>query len=192
MNIRFVLSLLILSTFSLVSCTNQDDNHKTSDNQRVESEEVATSITITIPLQDSKGKQMAMANLTQKQDGVHINVTSSSLPTGEHGFHFHEIGKCEGPDFTSAGDHFNPMNQQHGHQDDPQSHAGDLPNIRSNEEKMTNETIIAKHVSLLPGKKNTLLDEDGSALIIHEQPDDYTTQPSGNAGARMACGSISS
>ena len=117
--------------------------------------------------------------------GVLIDANLSAVPPGYHGFHIHEVGKCEPPDFKSAGGHFNPEEDRHGLMTDAGPHAGDLPNIHVPENGKLRIEMLHQLVSL-----QGLLDDDGSAIVIHEGPDDYVTDPTGNAGARIACGVI--
>lgn len=146
---------------------------------------------VTIDLNNADGKKVGTAKLKQTEEGVAINVEASELPPGEHGFHIHETGKCDAPDFKSAGGHFNPTNASHGmnHEDGP--HAGDLASLNVEADGTVKAEMIAEQVTLESGKDNSLLDEDGSALVIHEKADDGKSQPAGDAGARIACGVIS-
>lgn len=139
---------------------------------------------------DTKGAEIGTAVLTQKGDAVHIHLEAKNLTPGEHGIHFHENGKCEPPDFTSAGAHFNPQGKQHGFNNPKGFHAGDLPNITVKADGTVNEDLESKVVTLKKGVPNSLLKEGGTSLMIHEKADDYVTDPSGNSGARIACGVI--
>src|SRR5690606_25253705 len=109
---------------------------------------------------------------------------------GLHGFHFHEKGICEAPDFESAGGHFNPTGASHGldHEDGP--HAGDLPNLEVGPDGTVKEEFFVENLTLLAGEENSLYQEGGTSLIIHAEADDGTTQPSGNSGDRIACGVV--
>src|SRR5690606_15593276 len=107
----------------------------------------------------------------------------------EHGFHFHQTGQCEAPGFDSAGEHFNPTNASHGTAHPQGPHAGDIPNI-TGASGATHVDQTNSMVTLAEGAANSLFDADGTALVVHADPDDYETQPSGNAGARIACGVI--
>ena len=119
-----------------------------------------------------------------------IKVNAKDLPEGPHGFHFHEVGNCEVPDFESAGGHFNPTEADHGLEQDNGPHAGDLPNLEVGEDGIVDEEFVAEHVTLKTGEVNSLLQEGGTALVIHAEADDGTTQPSGNSGDRIVCGVI--
>ncbi|MED5018657.1 superoxide dismutase family protein [Paenibacillus chibensis] len=139
---------------------------------------------------DSKGVQVGTAVLTQKKDSVLIHVEAKNLPPGEHGIHFHETGKCDPPDFTTAGAHFNPQGKQHGFKNPKGFHAGDLLNIHVKADGTVDADLESKTVTLQKGAANSLLKEGGTSLMIHEKADDYVTDPSGNSGARIACSVI--
>jgi Cu-Zn family superoxide dismutase len=145
---------------------------------------------IQIPIHNAQGQQIGSAKLTQLPDGVKINVSVTGLAPGQHGIHFHENGICEGPSFESAGAHFNPTGRHHGLNNPEGPHAGDLPNLQADGQGSANVEWISKAVTLEPGKPNSLLKPGGTALIIHENPDDQVSDPSGNSGARIACGAI--
>jgi Cu-Zn family superoxide dismutase len=106
-----------------------------------------------------------------------------------HGIHFHAVGRCDPPDFMSAGDHFNPTNRQHGQRNPQGPHAGDLPNLTVEANGTATYQATNALVTLGPGA-NSLLDADGSALVIHADPDDDVTDPAGNSGGRIACAVI--
>jgi Cu-Zn family superoxide dismutase len=140
-------------------------------------------------LKDAGGKDVGSAELTQTPAGVLMKLSLTGLPPGELGFHVHAVGKCE-PPFESAGAHFNPGNQHHGMMAG-EGHAGDMPNLhipRTGGDFSVE--LINAAVTLEKGKPNSLLDADGSSLVIHATKDDYRTDPSGNSGGRIACGVI--
>lgn len=114
-----------------------------------------------------------------------LRVKISGLPVGVHGIHIHTVGKCEGPAFTTAGGHLNPSGHQHGKDNPAGSHLGDLPNItvdgHGNGELAQALTVDATTL------RTQLGDADGAAVVVHADPDDYRTDPSGNSGARIAC-----
>lgn len=145
---------------------------------------------VTIPLINEKGEKSGTAVLSETFKGVNVHVTAKGLAPGEKAIHFHEKGVCGVPDFMAAGGHFNPDNKMHGLKNPKGPHAGDMLNILVPENGIIDVNVTAPFVTLEEGKKNSLLDIDGSALIIHEKADDYSTDPSGNAGKRIMCGVI--
>lgn len=140
-------------------------------------------------LKDADGKSVGNATLRETKDGVLIAVQVKGLPPGLHAVHVHAVGKCEGPKFTSAGGHFNPMNKKHGLKSADGPHAGDLPDIYVTKDGMGSYEALTDAITLKPGDM-AILDSDGSALVVHAQADDNTTDPAGNAGDRIACGVI--
>ncbi|MFZ0474077.1 MAG: superoxide dismutase family protein [Halobacillus sp.] len=150
-----------------------------------------SSKTISVQMMNTEGREMGKAELTQADDAVKIDFSASDIPPGTHGIHIHEKGMCEGPDFKSAGGHFNPTNASHGTESEDGPHAGDLPNLEVSEEGSIQKEMTADRVTLEEGQENSLLKEGGTALVIHAGADDQESQPSGEAGARIACGEIS-
>jgi Cu-Zn family superoxide dismutase len=138
---------------------------------------------------DAQGKAVGTANFVQLTDAVRIVVEARGLPPGLKGVHIHETGKCDGPGFTTAGGHFNPEGKQHGALNPRGPHAGDLPNINIGADGSGRMETSSKLVSLVTGP-SSLFDADGSAIVIHAAPDDFQTDPTGNSGARIACGII--
>mgnify|MGYP001473476236 CR=1 FL=1 len=147
--------------------------------------------TATATLQDAAGEEVGQATFTEVDGGVLIEVTLEGLTVeaaGEHGIHLHTTGACT-PDFQAAGGHFNPTNAQHGMENPNGPHAGDLPNIEIDADGNASYEATAALVTLGEGE-NSLLDADGSALVVHAGPDDMKTDPSGDSGDRIACGVI--
>lgn len=140
-------------------------------------------------LKDKDGKDVGRATIIETSEGTRIAVTGYRLPPGAHGVHVHAVGRCDPPDFASAGDHFNPVKKQHGTQNPAGPHAGDLPNMEVAASGEGGIDVTTKTVTLSPGP-NSLLGPGGTALVVHASPDDYKTDPSGNSGARIACGVI--
>lgn len=138
---------------------------------------------------DAKGKKIGTATLVEKKKGVSITLKVSGLSPGKHGFHLHENGVCEPPDFKSAGAHFNPLDKKHGVYNPAGKHAGDLPNLVVKEDGTAKITAIAEGATLGDGPVS-LFQEGGASIVIHADPDDEMTDPAGNAGARIACGVV--
>ena len=137
---------------------------------------------------DLAGSALGTVTLVQGPQGVLISAELEGVPPGGHGFHIHGVGACS-PDFSAAGGHFDPEEQSHGFLYATGKHAGDLPNIFANADGWARADIFTDEVTLASGEDNTLFDADGSAIIIHEQPDAYG-EDAGTAGARIACGVI--
>jgi Cu-Zn family superoxide dismutase len=138
---------------------------------------------------NAQGQKIGTAVLTQASGGVQIAMTVSQLPPGTHAMHIHGVGKCDGPDFKSAGPHFNPYGKQHGKDNPSGAHAGDLANFDVDTSGNATVSVLATSVTLADGP-NSLFHEGGSSLVVHEKADDYKTDPSGNSGGRIACGVV--
>ena len=139
-------------------------------------------------LKSPDGADMGTLSLTQTAEGVKIEGSVKGLTPGEHAFHIHETGKCE-PPFKSAGGHYNPGNQPHGTRGGG-PHAGDMENIVAGEDGSAKISVVNSLVTLNAPANGTLFDADGSAIVFHAGPDDYASQPAGDAGGRVACGVI--
>lgn len=138
---------------------------------------------------NQNGKKIGVVKLTQSKKGVTLNIDVKKLSPGPHGFHFHEVAKCDGPDFKTAGGHFNPNHKEHGMQNQKGYHAGDLANLEVTENGKAKGMLFNDDVTLAAGE-NSLFHPGGTSLIIHAGEDDYATDPSGNSGARIACGVV--
>jgi superoxide dismutase, Cu-Zn family len=139
-------------------------------------------------LKDASGKDVGKATLTVTPSGVLVRLDLIAVPPGDHAFHIHAVGKCEPPDFKSAGPHFNPDETKHGLMNPEGPHAGDMPNLHVPAEGKLQVEILDPAVTL--SAEAALLDADGAALVIHAAADDYKTDPAGNAGDRIACGVV--
>ena len=143
----------------------------------------------TAMVRDPSGRDLGTLTLANLGDGIEITGTLTGLAPGEHGIHLHTIGRCD-PDFAAAGDHWNPASQPHGR---PGSgHRGDLENITVGADSSTMVMVKTGSGASLRGDTapDALLDADGAAVVVHAAPDDYTTQPSGGSGDRIACGVV--
>lgn len=146
-------------------------------------------LTAIAELLDEKGEKVGTAMFTQVKEGVKIHAELSKLPPGIHAMHLHTVGECHGPDFKSAGAHFNPFDKKHGLKNPQGPHAGDLPNFTVKPDGTATVEVTATLVILGEGK-NSLFQPGGTCIVIHEKADDEASDPAGNAGKRIACGVI--
>ena len=143
----------------------------------------------TAELKNAKGDVVGIAALWQVPRGVRFFADVRGVPPGRHGIHLHAVGKCDPPEFTTAGGHFNPEGKKHGLSSPEGPHAGDLPNLDVAADGTGQVHYLATKVTLSPGPAS-LFDTDGTAVVVHASPDDHVTDPTGNSGGRIACGVI--
>jgi Cu-Zn family superoxide dismutase len=142
----------------------------------------------TAQLKPTQGnKTIGEATFEQRGDKVQVWVFVQGLKPGQaHGLHIHEVGDCSAPDAMSAKGHFNPFGKPHGDPKSGERHAGDLPALNAAKNGRAKVEVLVDMISVTPGPGSII----GRALVVHADPDDYRTQPTGNAGARLACGVI--
>ncbi|MDT2047129.1 superoxide dismutase [Priestia aryabhattai] len=187
-----VMKCCVSAVFLLLAACGLGQGHQHSQEEYQPAAEVnkGSIAPLTVELMNTKGAKVGIATLTEEKNGVRIKIEAKGLTPGRHGFHIHEIGKCEVPDFKTAGGHFNPYDRKHGFKNPKGPHGGDLPNLEADERGTIKAETFASLVTLEEGKPNSLLDVDGSSLVIHAGPDDYETDPAGNSGDRVICGVI--
>lgn len=196
---RLVLLSLLMLVLILSACKTPQSNEEPQQNEPSEetssmedgqSEKSGESDEVLVEMINTSGEKIGTATLKQEAEGVNVVIDVSNISKGTHGFHIHEKGMCEAPDFESAGGHFNPTDMEHGFDNPEGPHAGDLPNLEVGDDGRVQESFVNEMVTLKKGEPNSLLREGGTSLVIHEDPDDNISQPSGDSGARIACGVI--
>jgi Cu-Zn family superoxide dismutase len=140
-------------------------------------------------LRNADGQQVGRATFDPEKGGVKVQLEVAGLKPGLHGIHLHAVGKCDGPDFQTAGGHFDPAGKHHGLRARGGAHAGDLPNLRVGPDGKAKATFTARGVTLDESLRS-LLGPDGASIVIHEGRDDQRSDPAGNSGARVVCGVV--
>jgi Cu-Zn family superoxide dismutase len=149
---------------------------------------VAAAGAVSADLRDADGRTRARAGAEQAGDSLRVRIEALGMTPGAYGAHIHAIGRCDPPSFNSAGPHWNPTRQTHG-KDNPQGmHKGDLPNLLVGTDGRGSFEYTIPNATVAGRGPNPVMDADGAAVVIHAAPDDYRTDPSGNSGARVACG----
>ena len=177
---------LLVAAAGLAGCSGTGGKQETSGPPAGGDEAIPTPIIAVAELSPTQGNDVrGTVIFSQESDGVHVVANLTGLTPGEHGFHVHEKGDCSAPDGSSAGGHFNPTNMPHAGPDAEQRHAGDLGNITADAKGEGHYDRVDSHLSL-EGDHAIV----GLSVIVHGGKDDFTSQPSGNAGPRVACGVI--
>jgi Cu-Zn family superoxide dismutase len=147
---------------------------------------------VMVSMETSDARDAGRILLIGGKNGIQFEVKLQNLVPGEHGIHVHQNPSCDAPSFKTAGGHFNPDGKEHGYDNPKGHHAGDIPlNLHVGDDGMVKQTFFVKGLTLDPKAANSVFANGGTSIIIHQGPDDMKTDPSGNSGAREACGIVS-
>lgn len=178
-------SLVIVSCLAFGAGCATNNNSQADDNSAAPSGGKVRPTAVVVLSPSPNGNVKGQVTFTEETEGVRVTANVEGLTPGKHGFHIHEKGDCTPPDFTSAGGHFNPTSMKHGSPTDPEKHIGDLGNLEANEQGVARFERVFTWLTFKGA--NSILNR---AVIVHEKADDLQTQPTGNAGGRLACGVI--
>lgn len=183
------LLLIVLLAIAVSACKN---NKESEENTATEQEMTTTSTTdkkVSVVMNSKSGSNVegTISFKSLGVDGVMMTVALTGLEPGTHAIHLHQNGDCSADDASSAGPHWNPTESMHGKWGDENHHLGDIANLEADENGTANLTFTTERWSLNEGDENSIL---GKAVVVHAKADDFTSQPSGAAGSRIACGVI--
>lgn len=193
---KYAMFTAVLSLFAASAGCNDSNAAITMDDADASKPAGASSRSAVASIVDSSGQQVGHAEFSAQSGGVMMTLRMSNIDSGSHALHVHANGDCGGADFKAAGGHFNPTHEGHGLGDEAVdgSHMGDMTNVVADARGEVRSTRFLPDVTLDPNApqgSRSLLREGGTAIVVHEEPDDYRTNPAGAAGTRIACGVVS-